>query len=221
MTEHWFLDYANADIEVALSDVIEMMPPDIVEQMRRKVLQIIYFQAARMALSSNNYTLMWHFLRRAKSINGVSPECLVKCEATFLIHVLVERICVIVNELGASTVLFQDNPLMQKLMGLVQMKLKTVICKSFISLDEDSEDQVYLLQLYDKNFIAISGSSKIIALADLLESLRLSSYQIGINVDAEGINISFIDEAGMSLINQQSTGFDLLTSSYYSAETKI
>lgn len=218
MTEHWFIDYVNADIEVALSDIIDSLPPGSTEMMRHKMLQIIYFQAARMAKLSEDYGLMWHFLRRLKAIGGASADCLVKCENAFLLQVVIERICIIVQELGATTVLFQDIPLLQKLTELIQPRMTNITWKGFTSLDqismEHSAKQVYLLQTYDSNVITEAGLNNVISLIDLLGSLRLTFHQLGVNVDNNGITFPFIDEAGISLMNQPSPGFEGLNAKY-------
>ncbi|MDH5395631.1 MAG: glycosyltransferase [Gammaproteobacteria bacterium] len=217
MTEHWFIDYTNADIELALSDIIDILPPNSIEKIRRQMHHLIYLHAARMALSKNDYSLMWHFFRRLKAVGGLPPEDLIKCEATFLLRVVIERICVVANELGVTTILFQDNPLMQKLKELVQSEIKGIVCKSFISIDDDSEHQLYLLQVYDRNFISLSGVNKVIALADLLEALRLTSYQIGVNVGNDQINISYLEETAIDLLKKPSLGFQIINSQYYAS----
>ena len=47
MAESWFLDMANADIELAAQQALEFLPADALHKARQRLLHNLYFQAIR------------------------------------------------------------------------------------------------------------------------------------------------------------------------------
>jgi len=223
MTEHWFIDYVNADIEVALSDIMQLLPETAVETMRQHMLKIVYFQAVRMANLDNDYILMWHFLRRLKAIRGIDDTCLTKCESQFLLKLTIDRIQRITGDTETKIIFYQNTPLLQKLTHYISNNCKreniSLDLITFDSLEDISEhtesaNKMMLLESYDKEFIHSANINNIISYTDLLMSFRLTSFPIGVNTNEGGIEIYFTDEAGINTINTPSSSFEKINSRY-------
>ncbi|MDH3326110.1 MAG: glycosyltransferase [Gammaproteobacteria bacterium] len=214
MTEHWFIDYVNADIEVALSGIMEHIPPDSTETMRHRMLKIIYLQAARMARLSEDYVVMWHFINRLRAINEIDDEFLTKCEVVFLLQLTINRVHRIAQDTGSNIINYEATPLINKLVEIMKPTVNNIIFKPFNSDHVSIEGQLYLLQSYDNEFISKYRLKNVIAFTDLLKSFRLTNHPIGINTDTSGIKIYFTDKTGTDILNTQSVSFDRLNSKY-------
>jgi len=92
MADAWFLDMANADIELAVAQAMDMFAAEKVAAMRDRLLQLLYLQSARMSLHQKAPYLLWLFVKRLVAVRGAEPDFLLKCEHHFSHDFVLDRL---------------------------------------------------------------------------------------------------------------------------------
>lgn len=216
LTESWFIDYFVADIELAIADIKDQLPANKLDEMRNNALKNLYFQAARRANLAKDYNLLWHFLKRAKAVDGVSINFLVQCEKAYLVKATIDRIAIIIHQLAAKTLYYQDTPFVSYFLHAIKTLIPELKCEDIDSLkrDDNTQEQVHLLETYNFEIINALNLNNIISLSDLINSLQLSPHAFNLILDGDNLNIEFIDPEIMEISMQHSQKFKVLHARY-------
>jgi glycosyltransferase involved in cell wall biosynthesis len=108
MSESWFIDMANTDLEICFSDSALGLDKQDLEKFRKNLLLLIYFQAARMALLQEKYYTFWLFIKRYSSLENLEPDFGSLVDKNFLHKILVSRISQIIVDSNFKKVLLID-----------------------------------------------------------------------------------------------------------------
>jgi hypothetical protein len=115
LTEPWFIDYVNGDIELALAGAEREIPLAVLEGAKNPVQGTLYLHAARMARIQGDALLMRHFLLRAKAVHKMDEASLMHWEAAFLIDAAMQRTAQMLRDVGAKRVFVEDHPTLGKI----------------------------------------------------------------------------------------------------------
>lgn len=213
MAEAWFLDMANADIELAISQSIPPLTASALLGTRQQLLQLLYFQAARMSFNRKASYLLWLFLRRLIAVEGAPEEVLLKSEYHFSHDFLIDRISTIVRDAGFSSVYFTSQQIVHTMVEDLARELTDI---AFVELLPESMvgDIEILLVASRTDEAAVSRASHIIALDDLFGQLRLTARACRLVVNQGRIVIQYDDPAAMNSLAQPSPGFNVICTPY-------
>ena len=208
MADPSFIDMFVADIEVALSDLKGSLPPDTTEKIRIHTLQVLYYQAARMCRIKKDYTMLWLFLRRAKSVGVLFDDSLSKFEICYLIEAVLDRLVRVIADLEVSKIQFWNTPVMQGLIILLQKRMPNVMWHSCDDPALLTDNINIMVEKYDDIQFPESSSNIVIAFMDVLVSLRLTSYPIEVTLNGNNeLTLVFSDQSGQYFHNLPSPHF--------------
>lgn len=211
MTEAWMLDMANADFELALSMPQTLGLRDKLAPTREHFLQLMYFQAARMAFTRSAFSLMWLFLRRLRGVQGGSEGVFLGAEHAFIHEVLVQRVAQIVTDAGFSAVVVDDSPICQVVAKEVSQLLPAVHFTTELSEISAGGRIVWLCPAFKPELGAQQPS---IALSDLFDQLRLTPSQGALVLEQSRVSVHYEDMSTQQKLKTPDQGFQVLCSRY-------
>ena len=215
MTEAWMLDMANADFEMALSSRESLPLRDQLGVTRQSFLQMMYFQAARMALTRNSYYLMWLFLRRLNAISGAGGDLLVHVEANLMHDIISARVLQVIQDTVFDLVLFDSSQSTLTLVDALKSKLPNTEFRKMRDSEAGVASALHLIAEYDDS-ICISGP--VLVLADIFVQLRLSEFDAELLVNESRLSVSYRDSHARSLLTQTCSSFEILLARYSTDE---
>jgi hypothetical protein len=204
MAESWFLDMANADIELAVHHALA--------NARHRLLHTLYFQAARMSIARNQPYLLWLFLRRLAGIGELSQEIAVLTEHHFCHDILMERIHRHINDSQISRVIVVKNSLCSEL--AIQWGTEVIICDNesqAITL-KGKNDAVWLdgLTIGNDDALPVGVST----LTDALSQIRLSQYHCQPVILSKRLQLHFIQQDVQKILKEPNSNFQALCAPY-------
>jgi glycosyltransferase involved in cell wall biosynthesis len=212
MAEAWFLDMANADLELAVQQSLEFLPSDALVKARHRLLHTLYFQAARMSISRKEPYLLWLFLNRLAGIGALDMEVAVLCEYHFMHDVLMERLERQIKDAQYKRVLVVAGSICEKLLANWDMAKITIN-----SAEEAPElrllEDVILLDDWPKGEVNLA-STGVFTLLDLMPQLRLTKFQCQIGVSGDRLHFIFSQPEILSVLSRPHEGFQILCSPY-------
>jgi hypothetical protein len=208
LPEPWFHDASDADLETAFANVPEPLPTGKLQQLREQYHRITYIQSARMCRIRRDFPLMWHFLLRAKSVGGVTENLLVQCERTFLLDVISQRLCRMIEDGGTKSVMVENTPLLLALKARLQELLPAVEFSAAGNNADAAVSGVNLVEKFAPDKLAAGDSPTVIAFYDLLTALRLTRHAVEAITDGDAIKIA------VSAPHGPDAGFALLMGEY-------
>lgn len=210
MVEGWFLDMSTADLELAVSDCFNGLPPEVLPAIRRYVFQILYFQAVRMAVNQQNVYLVWLFLRRLMAMGGTADGLLLKCEYHFSHEFVTNRIAAILGDAGFETLHYQDSPLVRAaLTDIARLRPGTRL----IAVGPDAEPDGIELLLADERPTA-PLAPRVIALDDLFGQFRLTPHAARLAPGIGRLIVEYRDAATVALLLEPTPTFDSIRAPY-------
>ena len=215
MGESWFLDMANADIELAMHQSLNYVSADILPKVRQRLLHLLYFQAARMSISSNQHYLLWFFLQRLGGIGALGVDIAVLCEFHFLHDMLTERIQRQVKDTQQKRVLVVKNSLCSAL-ALRWGADVTVFDSENQALElRTAEDTVWLdewpLEASDTLPAGVS------ILIDSLNQVRLTQLPCQLSVVEGRLQMNFSQPEVQKILSEPNQDFQILCAPYSEA----
>jgi len=214
MAEAWFIDMANADIELAVSSCAALLPPGTMGKTREKLLQLMYFQATRMAISQGQPYLVWLFLRRLMGVGDVSPELMVQCEARFAHDFVLERVARILRDGEESVVDVVASPTVDALVAALRGVLPQV---RFDPAAGPSSSFVLCERRDDATALGAGAGARVLALDDLFGQLRLTGFTAALAADDGRLVVRYADAAVEQAAAEPSTGLAMLCTPYTEA----
>lgn len=213
MAEAWFLDMANADIELAVSGCLESLPADAMIGARQKLLQLMYLQAARMSINHKRPYLLWMFLRRLNALQIQGDEMLLKCEYHFTHDFIVDRIECIIRDGELKKVHYVKSDIVDVVVFDISKTLPEVLFIPF-DLISDIDDVRYLIcNRYTDPSVPESVKNKI-ALEDLFLQVRLTEYDAVLNSIESRIVVNYATPGVIDKLITASHAFNILCSPY-------
>lgn len=211
MTEAWMLDMANADFELALSTRESLHLREQLGATRQSFLQMMYFQAARMALTRKSYYVMWLFLRRLNAIQGAGSDLMVHVETTLMHDIVLARVAQILQDANFDLVFLDENELTQVLVEALKSKLPGTIFRSAQRASGSAEDGLHLIADYD---VSSCATGPILVLADVFAQLRLSEFAADLRIQEHKLSINYQDPVALGLLTQACSSFEVLRARY-------
>ena len=217
MADAWFLDMANADIELAISGYIASLPLGSLQTARSQLLQLLYLQAARMSLHRRENYLVWLFLRRLMAVEGAPAEMLIKCEYHFSHDFLVERMTTILKDSGLDSLHYVDTDITRTLVNALVTELPDM---RFTVLDADPSNEEICLLICENRPDAHDALSAVSLLAvnDLFGQIRMTEYQGWLASVEQRIFVQYADPDALQVLLTPSNAFQILCSPYSEAE---
>ncbi|WP_431858446.1 glycosyltransferase family 2 protein [Azospirillum sp.] len=209
MAEAWFIDMANADIELAISGCAALRSPDITARTREKLLQMIYFQGTRMAFNSGHPYLMWLSLRRFMAVGDVSQELLVHSEARFTHDFIIDRVVRILHDGEEEVVATLACPAVDAVVAAVRNTLPKV---RFEPAAAPSSAPVLCKRREDA--ASLGPNARVLALDDLFAQIRLTGAAAVLAADEGRLGVRYADPVAEELLAQPSPSFDMLCAPY-------
>ena len=189
LTEHWFMDYANADIEIAMASAERAVPLAVLDSAKNTMQGMVYLEAARMARIQGDALLMRHFLLRAKAIHKIDEASLVHWEAAFLVDAAMQRMAQVLRDIGAKKAFFEDAPALGILAEQLALMLPELDCRTRQPdrrATEDRHDVEIFWSVGDAGGRSTGGGSLAFSLVDIVEWCRVTHFPISIDVDQDG-----------------------------------
>lgn len=204
MTEHWFADFAVADIELAMARARPALPLGTVELAKNEVQGRLYLQAARMARMHADPLLMRHFLLRARAIGMIDDSTLVQWESTFLLDAALQRLAQLIEDLGVRRVR-TTSAFPEALAERLQVNLPA------LRIVPDGADATLAWQHGEPG--AGVPPPPLLCFLDVLESCRVTEFAVNVDPAGDG-GLEFADPAAQSLLDRQTEAFYLLMADY-------
>jgi glycosyltransferase involved in cell wall biosynthesis len=212
MAESWFLDMANADIELAVQQSLEFLPLNALANARHRLLHTLYFQAARMSITRKQPYLLWFFLRRLAGLGELSQEIAVLSEHYFCHDILMERIHRQIQDSQISCVIVVKNSLCSKL--ALQWGAKVIVC--------DNESQAIALRGVDNavwlDDLAIDTTDNlpvgVSTLSDALLKIRLSQFSCEPIIIGDRLQLHFFQKEIQKILSEPNASFQVLCAPY-------
>jgi glycosyltransferase involved in cell wall biosynthesis len=215
MAESWFLDMANADIELAMQQSLNYVSADVLPKVRQRLLHTLYFQAARMSISRNQHYLLWFFLQRLRGIGALGDDIAVLCEFHFLHDMLMERIQRQVKDTQQKRLLVVKNSLCNAL--ALNWGADVTVCDNKNQAIElrTAEDTVWLdewpLEASDTLPAGVS------ILIDSLNQVRLTQLPCQLSVVEGRLHMHFSQPEVQKILSEPNQGFQILCAPYSEA----
>lgn len=187
MPEPWFLDVVNADLELAVAGR-PGLPADALEDARRRLLPMMYFQAARMSANTCAYRQLWLFLRRYQAVSPGADDLLLACEQRFLHEVLVERLEALLADGGFDPVGCLPSPMVEAAVAALSPRLPAT---RFVALPAAEPPALVLCDRHEDG--RATGVARVLALQDLLGQHRLTRHPA--MLAAAGGRLVFVPES--------------------------
>jgi glycosyltransferase involved in cell wall biosynthesis len=215
MAESWFLDMANADLELAVKEALQFLPADALSKARQRLLHTLYFQAARMSITRNQPYLLWFFLQRLAGIGALGDDIAVLCEYHFAHDMLMERIHRQVKDTQQQRLLVVNNSLCSAL--ALHWGADVFVCDSLSEALElrAAEDAVWLdewpLEASDALPAGVS------TLTDSLSQIRLTQLPCQLSVVEGRLQMNFTQAEVQKILSEPNQGFQILCAPYSEA----
>lgn len=213
MAEAWFLDMANADIELAVASCLERLPPEALAQARQKLLHTLYFQAARMSVGQKSPYLLWMFLRRLTALGQPDDALLLKCEHHFMHDLLVQRITTILRDTQVATVHVVGSPTLDAVLGEVRQNLPLLHCVPFNAAAAHGAGDCVLgadrLPQQDADVDA-----RQLVLGELFDQLRLTQQPARLAVNGARVVVHYATAEGQAGLVAPSHAFTVICAPY-------
>lgn len=213
MAEAWFLDMANADIELAVSSCAEMLPIDAMANARQRLLKLIYLQAARMSVHRKAPYLLWLFLRRLVAVGGATEDLLIQCEYHFSHDMVIDRIARVLGDSEIGQAYFLPSTTTQAVIAELSEQLPKF---DFIECDsEPMSDERKFLICEDG---ALSGSYSphihLLALKDIFDQVRLTNRPCQLALLGKRVAVQYLEQEAIDQLLAPSRAFQILCSPY-------
>ena len=212
MAESWFLDMANADLELAVQQALEFVPADALTKVRLTLLHTLYFQAARMSIARHEPYLLWFFLRRLSGIGALENDVAVLCEHHFSHDMLMERVRRQLQDARYRRVLVTTSSLSGALAA--QLSMEVLVYESEQqALELRSSEDVVWLDDWSQGFNGLAPAG-VFTLADVLLQVRLTQLPCQIGLVGERLQLNFVQPEVQSILSQPNHGFQILCAPY-------
>jgi len=215
MAESWFLDMANADLELAVQEALQFLPAEALSKARQRLLQTLYFQTARMSITRNQPYLLWFFLRRLAGIGALSDDIAILCEYHFSHEVLLERIHRQIQDTQLRRILVVKNSLCSALAHHWRVDVSVCDNKNQAIELRTAEDVVWLdewpLEASDSLPVGVS------ILIDSLAQVRLTQHPCHLSVVEGRLQMNFSQPEVLKILTEPNQGFKILCAPYSEA----
>jgi glycosyltransferase involved in cell wall biosynthesis len=211
MSESWFIDMANADLELCFADSTLGLNKSEIEKCRKGLLDVIYFQAARMALLQKSYYTYWLFVKRYLALNNTDDDFPILLDQSFLKEVTIHRVAQIIRDCKFKKIcLLEEHHYLSEIVKEVSALTNDVIyvhaqsahdCDSLITLNNSREN-------------SLRNHTPIIDLHGIANSLKLSKIEFELEKDFFNIPVS------ESFSKDSLTLFSQLCNNYFSKDKK-
>ena len=211
MSEAWFLDMCHADFELSLTGGLDPAHRARLGLARDKLLQLVYFQAARMAFNRQRHLTQWLFLRRLDAVGAAGADLLVKAEHAFMHDFLSARLVQIIDDGCFEEVRYAPRGLAALLVPELKLRLPDVVF--FAELPAGALEAARpCLSLVDE---AVGEPNRFsMALQDLFSQMKLSSY-VGTLVAEQGrVTVRYNDPATAHLLSMPTRSFEVMRAKY-------
>lgn len=212
MAEAWFLDMANADLELAVQQALEFLPEGALVTARQRLLHTLYFQAARMSIARSQPYLLWFFLRRLAGIGALDQDVAIFCEWQFSHDVLMERI----------RRQFQDAQ--YRHVWVVQGSLSSTLARQLdteVSVIDGPQEAMQLRAADDLVWLddwpsgwTDAAPSGVITLADTVLQIRLTQLPCQLVISENRLQLNFTQPEVRSVLSQPNRSFEVLCAPY-------
>lgn len=217
MAEAWFLDMANVDIELAISQCMVALPGGILASVRQKLLQLLYFQAARMSQNRKQPYLLWLFLRRLIAVEGAAADVLLKCECHFSHDFLIDRISTILKDANFNKVYFIGSDTTRAVVAHLAKTLRGIRFQEANAQTVVADQDILLVAnktvLVDSKLVATHS----IVLEDMFGQVRLTSCVCQLAGEGERLVVGYADLADVKSLTEPSHGFNVICAPYSEA----
>lgn len=217
MADAWFLDMANVDIELAISQSMPSLPAGVLSGVRQKLLQLLYFQAARMSLNRKAPYLLWLFLRRLIAVEGAAADVLLKCEYHFSHDFLVDRVSTILNDAAFSVVHFVAGDATSVLVAQLAAVTTDIQFKEVNGGTEIGNHDILLVGSSAELSAMAFQSNHSIVLDALFEQVRLTSRPCQLTAEGGRIGVRYTDKDALESLSESSHGFNAICAPYSEA----
>ena len=216
MSESWFLDMANADLELAVRYSNNLLSHDSLERRRTKLLKLLYFQAVRMACSKKQFYVVWLFLMRLRGIGGGSELLFLKIEKEFIQQLLFDRLRQLVLDSESKTVRYTNHPLLRIIADWLKMEVADLDVHVDEGRLEEGCDTVFLRfeNGGQTDVVNDNVSRRHIDVADVFSQLRLTDHHAYLEASEDSITIEYSSREISELAKQPSQEFVLITAPY-------
>ena len=217
MAEAWFLDLANADIELIISQYAASLPAGSMNNTRQQLLQLLYLQAARMSIVSKTPYLLWLFLRRLMAVEGATEELLLKCEYHFSHDFLVDRIVTILKDSELGTVCYVDTDIARMVVSLLEPLLPNT---SFVTYNTylPNEQRRLLICECRSDMPDTASVFSLIAINDIFEQVRLTQRRGRLVNNNQRLFVEYEDSDVLQILIASSHAFQIICSPYSEAD---
>lgn len=217
MAEAWFLDMANVDIELAISQSMAYLPGGVLSSVRQRLLQLLYFQAARMSINRKAPYLLWLFLRRLIAVEGADAEVLLKCEYHFSHDFLVDRVCTILKDAAFTVVYFVSGDAASVLVPALSAVVTHIEFKAVNERTVLGNQDILLVASAAALATMEFPITHTIVLDALFEQVRLTSRPCQLAVEEGRIGVRYTDKDTLESLNEPSHGFNVICAPYSEA----
>ena len=212
MAEAWFLDMANADLELAVQQAIEFLPIESLQKARHRLLHTLYFQAARMSISRKQPYLLWLFLKRLAGIRALDEQVAILCEYHFMHEILTDHLRRQIKDAQYKRILVVAESNSCKLVAPWDMVV-TAFESASQALHHQSTDDLILLDDWPEE-IADGVPAGTITLIDTILRLRLTKIPCQYGVLGERLQLAFSQPEILSILSKPHAGFQVLCAPY-------
>lgn len=218
MAEAWFLDMANADLELAISGCAASLPPGSMIAARQRLLQLLYLQAARMSISRKAPYLLWLFLRRLMALDGAGDDLLIKCEYHFSHDILIDRIAGILRDSELDTVYFIPSAATNCVIAVLSSMLADTTFIQWPPQEPAPGDTWFVICDDRRNIATDVPGIHPLALKNLFSQTRLTSHACQLAVLQDRLVAHYQDQADIDKLLAPSRAFDIICSPYSDTE---
>ncbi len=213
MADAWFLDMANADIELAVAQAMEVFPAEKVAAMRDKLLQLLYLQSARMSLHQKAPYLLWLFVKRLLAVRGAEPDFLLKCEHHFSHDFVLDRLQTMVVDAQFRRIGFCGGEIAQAMVAALSPLCPGI---GFVPCDDASDpaplDAVICSSRADLQ--AQAHQVRVIAIQEVFSQVRMTSHPCELGVFHARLVTLYREPAVNQTLGVATQAFSVLCSPY-------
>jgi glycosyltransferase involved in cell wall biosynthesis len=211
MGEAWMIDMANADFEIALAQSDTLNLRSRLAPAREHFMQLMYFQAARMAVNRNMFYMLWLFLKRLDALSGAGPDMLLYAENHFMHEILCTRVQQMVED-GEYAVLYTTGEPMSTLV-VDWLKRKRPDLRIEHGSGENSPNALLLTDQLEAGSPLLLRHS-VVALQDLYQHFKLSHFPARLVPQGQRLQPEFTDSAAREILQTPSKQFEVLCARY-------
>ncbi|APW37327.1 hypothetical protein RD110_09085 [Rhodoferax koreense] len=212
MGEAWFLDMANADIELAVASCLDLLPPEALPGARQKLLHTLYFQAARMAVGQKSPYLLWMFLRRWTALGQPDDSLLLKCEHHFMHDFLVQRLGAVVRDTQAATLHVIASPPLEAVLAEVRQHMPALRCVPYEPAHAPADDDY--LACAERAAGDAPGAARQLVLVEWFAQLRLTRHPARLSVQGLRVVVDYDTAEARAALAEPSQAFTVICAPY-------